>query len=172
MRKILISLSLILAFFIFLPTVYSVEYQTSYELLWPLTAGKTADENGYILKRWREELRGILILGEVQKANYEIELGVKRLLEAEKLLSKNKQDLTLKILDEADMEFILAKKNIIKARTKKEKTKVLTEEVKPLLEKSLLLSKILQSEKNQSISDKLQKVDLDINDVLLELDKT
>lgn len=61
-----------------------------FELFWPLTAGKTSDQSLYFLKRLKENFRGMLIFGTAQKADYQVMLATKRLLEADKLLIDGK----------------------------------------------------------------------------------
>lgn len=71
----------------------------SYELFWPLVAGKTIGEPFYFLKVIKENVRGMLIFGKEQKADYDLFLATKRILEVEKLLNDNKTDSALKTLD-------------------------------------------------------------------------
>lgn len=74
----------------------------SYELFWPLVAGKTmADGFVYQLKILKEDVRGYLIFGPAQKANYQVFQASKRLLEAEKLVLDKKDDLASLTLDKA-----------------------------------------------------------------------
>jgi len=65
----------------------------SYELFWPLVAGKTAGDSWYFLKTSKEKVRGSFIFGNVQKADYMVLLATKRILEAEKLVSEKKFEL-------------------------------------------------------------------------------
>lgn len=62
------------------------EKKTSYELFWPLTAGKIPGDKFYNLKVWRDNLMGYLFSDPVKKSEYLKQLANKRLLEAEKLL--------------------------------------------------------------------------------------
>ncbi|MBI4058819.1 hypothetical protein HY404_01110 [Candidatus Microgenomates bacterium] len=71
----------------------------SYQLFWPLSAGKTASDSLYFLKFFKESLRGWFIFGNYNKAEYNITLSEKRLLEAEKLLMKNDYQNAKKTLD-------------------------------------------------------------------------
>lgn len=83
----------------------------SFELFWPSTAGKTIEDSTYFLKLWKEQIQGILIFDTAQKANYEVKLATKRVLETEKLLKEKKNDLAIQTLEKA-----LA--NLSSARTK------------------------------------------------------
>lgn len=81
---------------------------SSFELFWPIVAGKTAGDPLYFIKTLKEELRGKLIFGSAQKADYSVFLATKRIIEAEKLIFERKDDLaektlvqTTKLLDKA-----------------------------------------------------------------------
>ena len=78
-----------------------VENINSYELFWPLVAGKTSNESLYFLKRFKEKIRGALIFGNAQKAEYESMLATKRLLEVEKLLGEGNEDEARDTLEQA-----------------------------------------------------------------------
>lgn len=65
----------------------------SFELFWPLAAGKTRADSFYFLKTWKENIRGLFIFGSVQKAEYQTFLATKRVLETESLISQSKYDL-------------------------------------------------------------------------------
>lgn len=81
-------------------TTSSAQINT-FELFWPITAGKTIDDKFYFLKDFKEKLRGALIFGDTEKANYAILLATKRVLEADKLISENKDfTKTLKLAEE------------------------------------------------------------------------
>lgn len=88
------------------PAVITKQTATSsFELFWPLSAGTTIDSPLYFLKSLKEKIRGMLIFGTPQKADYETMLGTKRALEVERLLSSNKEQPTLKTLDLAIAQF-------------------------------------------------------------------
>lgn len=84
------------------PSLSSMPIQevNSFELFWPLVAGKTVDDGFvYSIKLLKEKVRGWLIFSKVSKANYEVFLATKRVLEAEKLIKEGKSDLANKTLD-------------------------------------------------------------------------
>lgn len=58
----------------------------SYEVFWPISAGKVAGEPLYFLKTLKENLREALIFSTHKKTDYNINLSEKRIVEAEKLL--------------------------------------------------------------------------------------
>lgn len=89
-----------------------VEEVNSFELFWPLVAGKTKDDSLYFLKSAKENLRGILIFGKPQKAEYALFLATKRMIEVEKLLADGKKDLANETIDAALSQFEVASANI------------------------------------------------------------
>lgn len=89
---------------------------SSYELFWPLVAGKTADDPLYFLKLFKEQVRGWLIFGAAQKADFQMMLSTKRVLEAEKLLQRGRDDLAIKTLDKAISQISSARTNLDKAQ--------------------------------------------------------
>lgn len=93
-----------------------VETVNSFELLWPLAPGKTMTSKVYQLKLFKEKIRGLLIFGKPQKANYELLLGTKRLLEAEFLMNSSSKDLAGRTLDLAVDHFDSTVANIEAAR--------------------------------------------------------
>ena len=103
------------------PTLAPVEVSevNSFEVFWPLVAGKTKGESLYFLKRTKEDLRGALIFGAPQKADYNIFLATKRILEAEKLIKESKKELALSTIDEATKNLEKANSNVESAKSSK-----------------------------------------------------
>ena len=99
----------------------------SYNLLWPLTAGKTEGESFYSLKLLKEKLSGLFIFDDSKKADYEILLGTKRVLEAEKLLKDGNTTAASKTLENARSEYTSALNHLKKAHSK---SKLLTGEIR------------------------------------------
>ena len=62
----------------------------TFDLFWPVAAGKVPGDNLYFLKGLKEKLREIFIFNPYNKADYNIVLAEKRMAEAEKLLLENK----------------------------------------------------------------------------------
>ena len=77
------------------------EEVNSFELFWPVAAGKTKGESLYFLKRFKENLRGALIFGDAKAADYNLFLATKRVVEAEKLIREDKHDRAKETLEEA-----------------------------------------------------------------------
>lgn len=89
----------------------------SFELFWPLVAGKTEDEPLYFLKQLKEKVRGFLIFGVPQKLDYNVLLTTKRILETEKLLKEGKTDVAKKTLTRAQAQLSKAEKNLDEAKS-------------------------------------------------------
>lgn len=81
---------------------------SSYELFWPVVAGRTRSSRLYMVKRLKEQVRGLLIFGHAQKVDYRISLATKRLLETEQLANEGKVDLAMATLEDADKELVKA----------------------------------------------------------------
>lgn len=73
----------------------------SYALFWPLVAGKTSDEPLYFLKSLKEKVIGMFIFNSAKKAEHQIILSTKRLLEIEKLSDSKKSDKALETVKKA-----------------------------------------------------------------------
>ena len=84
----------------------------TFELFWPMVAGKTVESKVYFLKLFKENVREALIFGKPEKADYEVFVATKRLLETESLLQENKTDLANKTSDVAISDLNKAKSNI------------------------------------------------------------
>lgn len=82
---------------------------SSFEMFWPVVAGRTKGDSVYFLKTLKEKVRGLLIFGKAQKADYLVFLSVKRVVESEKLLMSGKKDLANDTLAVAASNLILAK---------------------------------------------------------------
>lgn len=81
----------------------------SYDLFWPISAGRVAGDPLYFLKSLKESVRELLVFGDYKKAEYNITLAEKRLLESEYLF-KVKKD-----LENAGVSVIQAKSKMEKA---------------------------------------------------------
>lgn len=82
-----------------------IEEVNSFELFWPMVAGRTRGDSLYAVKRIKEKVRGWLIFGQAEKADYAVFLGTKRVLEVEKLLGEGKNDLANKTMEDAKEQF-------------------------------------------------------------------
>lgn len=95
------------------PSVQMSPSLNSFEMFWPLVAGKTI-EDGFVyqLKRFKETVRGWFIFGKVEKVDYSVFLATKRVLEAEKLINENKYGLANETLDDALSQLSIAEEKI------------------------------------------------------------
>lgn len=83
---------------------HSIQEVNSFELFWPMVAGKTKGNSMYFLKTLKEKVRGFFIFSPALKANYKVFLSVKRLLEVETLLKENKADIANQTIQEASKD--------------------------------------------------------------------
>jgi len=129
LRTVVLSISLTALFFapfaVFAqdadtPTsdIANIEEVNSFELFWPVVAGKTTGEPLYFLKSLKEKVRGWFIFGASQKAEYAVFLATKRVVEAEKLINEGKNDLADKTLSRATTQLEKAEQNLGKALDK------------------------------------------------------
>lgn len=105
----------------------------SFDLFWPLAPGKTRESKLYFLKTLKEKIRGFLIFGSAQKADYKVFLSVKRLIEADSLMQGNKTDLANATLQDAQNDIDSAASNAAKAN--KEDLSPLSGQIKDRLTK-------------------------------------
>lgn len=99
-----------------------VESVNSFEMFWPLVAGKTKGDSLYFLKRLKETGRGWLIFGKTQKFDYKIFLAAKRTLEGEKLLNDGKGELANETFQSSLNELVKAEKLDLKGQSISEDT--------------------------------------------------
>jgi hypothetical protein len=69
----------------------AVEEVSSFEMFWPISPGKVQGDVLYPLKICKEGFREFLILSNFRKADYNIKLAEKRVVEADKLLTVDKK---------------------------------------------------------------------------------
>ena len=98
------------------PTATPIPVVDSFSLFWPMSAGKTVQSKVYFLKTLKEKVRGFFIFGSADKADYNLFLGIKRMLEAESLMKGNLPDLANKTLDMASIEVDKANSNLTNAK--------------------------------------------------------
>lgn len=72
-----------------------------YVLFWPLVAGKTSADTLYLLKSLKEKVIGLFIFERGKKAEYQVTLSTKRLLETEKLADLKKSGKALETIKRA-----------------------------------------------------------------------
>ncbi|KKR88185.1 MAG: hypothetical protein UU32_C0001G0021 [Candidatus Woesebacteria bacterium GW2011_GWB1_41_10] len=111
MKKFLVLIFSAVILFSFPLNVLAQEVN-SFELFWPISAGRTLGDSVYFLKSFKEILRGILIFGKPQKADYSIFLTVKRAVETEKLITEGKNELAVKTLGKMSKQLDIANESI------------------------------------------------------------
>jgi hypothetical protein len=124
------------------------ENVNSFEMFWPLVAGKTVEDGiTYSLKIIKEKVREALIFGKEEKANYKIFIAAKRLLEGEKLLNDTKLSGAEKSFNKTNEELSKAK-SLIESALAGSKVNPLTQESSQRLENIIIFSKWLSVQKN------------------------
>lgn len=89
-----------------IPTPTTIpSHQSSYELFWPIVAGKTEGDFLYSLKLAKEQVWSWFIFSDSKKVDYAVLLGTKRVLEAEKLIKESKTKNAEKTLERASNDF-------------------------------------------------------------------
>ena len=139
------------------PTPSPVPTVNSFEMFWPLVAGKTVESKLYSLKLLKEKVRGALIFGKAQKADYQIFLGIKRMLEAEVLIKANKSDLANKTLDKAIATFQSASTNLDAAKESGDIPQNVKDEINTRISNLKKFTSFLTAQ-NKDYKDKLQSV--------------
>ncbi len=148
------------------PTPTPVPIINSFELFWPMTAGKTMQSKIYFLKTLKEDIRGFFIFGSAQKADYNIFLGIKRLLEAESLIKSNVPDLANKTLTAAANRLDKANSALTNAKNSGDIDQTTKDEINNRVANSKLFVNSLISQypaykgELQSILDKLNSLTL------------
>ena len=133
-----------------------VEELSSFELFWPVTAGRTKEDSLYSLKLFKERVRGMVIFGSFKKVDYDVFLTTKRVIEAESLFNSGKQDLANKTLDLAINRLGDAQKRIEKIDAT-DKAGVIVDRVNNRLNNlEVFLPRLISQ--NEASRDKLQEI--------------
>lgn len=146
------------------PKPVVVETVNSFELFWPMVAGKTMQSRLFFLKTIKEKVRGFLIFGKAEKADYDVFLGIKRMLEAEVLMKANLNDLANKTLDSAASDLDSAAANIDAAKASGDIAQNVKDDINTRVANLKKFTAFLISQdkdykdKLQSISDKLNLI--------------
>lgn len=91
----------------------------SFELFWPVSAGRVMGDKLYTFKILKENLRGVFIFNDLKKAEYNITLSEKRTVEAEKLFLVNKDTVNgINTLSEAQKKRETALDLIMESKSK------------------------------------------------------
>lgn len=117
----------------------------SFEMFWPIVAGKVEGDKLYKLKLFKEKARGYLIFSNLKKAEYHALLSQKRLLEYEKLVIVNKDyNNSKKALDSLKKNQELAVNGLKKAKEEGMDVTVSTQSILSIFDKeNTLLQSIL-----------------------------
>jgi hypothetical protein len=147
--------------------VFAQTEVNSFELFWPIVAGKVAGESLYPLKTLKENIREKLIFSSSKKADYFVFLSEKRIVEAEKLILEKKNENAKRTLEagkkarERAVFFAekAAKKSTVVVGTKERLVGSLEKQVMLL---DSMLTKIEGNEK-QLVNDTLTGIESELN---------
>lgn len=123
---------------------------SSYELFWPLSAGKVMGDSLYWLKSLKESFRGFLIFGDKNKAEYNFELSTKRLLEAEKLYNNKDFENGKKTLELSQKLKKDAFNNLRDLKEKKKSSQLLEDRFSDILDRQKTLLQFMISRVDES----------------------
>jgi len=149
-------------------TTSAVTTINTFEAFWPLSAGKTRDNNLYILKIWKENLRGLLIFGAPQKADYQALRATKRMLEAESLIVGGKKDQATKTVESSNQLLENANNTLADVETIPEDVNV---NIKNRLDNLIKLVDSLRASTDGSLHEQLDLNHTKIEQVLERLSK-
>ncbi|MEK7526563.1 MAG: DUF5667 domain-containing protein [Patescibacteria group bacterium] len=127
MKRILITLFVAIFFFSLTQISFAqtnptdiqqpvVEEINTFDLFWPIVAGRTRGDSLYSLKILKENVRGSLIFSNTKKSDYYVFLLTKRTVEADKLLKDGKTDEAKDTV--GDMETLVAKADVSVGKAK------------------------------------------------------
>lgn len=108
----------------------------SYDLFWPISAGRVIGDPLYFIKSLKESLRELLVFGDYKKAEYNITLSEKRLLESEYLFKVKK-------------DFENTKESVIQAKSKMETAVLYVDKSKTSPDIGVLQQKLSRSADKQ-----------------------
>lgn len=108
MKRLFVFLFTVLVAFGFLVNTAFAKEVSSYELFWPISAGRVMGDPLYFVKTLKENIQGLIIFGAPKKAEYAVLLSTKRLVEAEKLINDGKTALVDKTLTEGGRQLAKA----------------------------------------------------------------
>ena len=129
---------------------------SSFELFWPVVAGRTKGDSLYPIKMLKEKLRGALIFGSFKKVEYDVFLTTKRVIEAEALFNSGKQELANETLDLA-FDRLEAAQNRLGKIAAADKAGTIVDEVNNKLNNlEVFLPRLISQ--NEASKDKLQEV--------------
>jgi len=148
------------------PTPTPVPVINSFELFWPMSAGKTMQSKIYFLKILKENVRSFFIFGSAQKSDNYIFLATKRMLETEVLIKGNVTDLANKTLDSAASNLDKANSNLTNAKNSGDIDQGIKDKVNNRISNLKRFTNSLMSQ-YPNYKDKLQSISSKLNSLTL-----
>jgi len=146
----------------------SVTTVNSYELFWPIVAGKVEGDSLYSLKLFKEKVREMLILSDFKKADYNILIAEKRIVEAEKLINDSKFEDAKKTLDRLSVSLEKVVNNIKAAEKSGIPVESLQNRLTSSLEKQIALMEYLTTKLPSANKDLFTSVKTQVDKILSE----
>lgn len=153
---------------------YDFSSMTTYELFWPITAGKVPGDKFYNLKVWRDKLMGYLFFNPVKKSEYLKQLANKRLLEAEKLVELDRQQFLQETLEKS-IKYMKDGLEILSSAEQTSESAWLEDEYAKDLKKHLIVLGRMEEKAKESqksiIEDNIKNIDKLIGKYYLGIEK-
>lgn len=141
----------------------------SYTLFWPVVSGRAVDDRLFFIKRWRENFTNMFIFGNLEKADYEVQLSTKRIVEAERLLKENQNSFVLESLEEARVHLSLARERLNEAYKINESNTDATVNITNQLNNINLFFLSFGINSNKEVQQKINEVQEVVNDIKIIL---
>ncbi|MFC1625142.1 DUF5667 domain-containing protein [Patescibacteria group bacterium] len=140
----------------------------SYEMFWPIVAGKVQGDSLYGLKLFKEKVREILIFSNFKKADYNITISEKRIVEAEKLINESRFEDAEKTLNRLNSSLSKVVNNIDLAEKSGIPVESLEERFNSSLERQSALLSFLEMKLPEENKEILSSITNQINNLLSE----
>ena len=135
----------------------------SYTLFWPITPGVTIEDRTFFIKEFKEMIIAIFISGEDKKAEYQITLSTKRIVESERLLKEKKNVAAVKSLEKAKTNLASAKDHLRKSNDKS--SSEVRSNIQKQLENLAVFLPIIKSSTEGEARVKIEEIQKDISDL-------
>jgi len=134
-----------------LPTPTPPRPTSSYELFWPIVAGKLPNDPLYFLKSFKEQISLILSFDSLKKSDLYLELSKKRLVETEALINQSNLPLAAQTIEKSALLLensvqIIKQTNTESSKLNEIKQRIIREGDNELYFLNLLTEKLHQDE--------------------------
>jgi hypothetical protein len=169
MRKFIATFLIVISLVFSVFSIVRAKDVNSYELFWPMVAGRTMKDPLFPLKLLQENIRGYFVFGNAPKAEYHLILATKRFLETEKLISDKENVLAGKSLDKAVGELGVFQNDSTISQNEKSMTTNRKVEIKKKLGNLQIFLPYLAGKADQSLAGGFAKAESLVNQALASL---